>query len=456
MISGSWFWGWPWPSPVPLLSSLIPAWQTTRADLITAIKGTLASGRSRQLGRQSLVCLQVALSLMLVTVAAALHAGFEERMLQGPGFRTDRLLLMRFDERLVDYDAAQSRQFYRQLRERVAAIPGVRSVALTSAVPLKTDTSEAMRLAPEGIRLPDDAPTVRVRSSRVDHAFFATLGIPIVEGRAVAATDTHDADGVAVVNQALASRYWPGESAIGRRVRVQRFDDAGEGSWHEIVGVAANAKYDWLGEVTQDFIYLPREQSAALQHTLLVETDRPEAVAGAVRDAVRATDPNMPMFSVRTMADLYRSRGLEVPTVIVRIVGAMGTMGLILALIGLYGLVSYTVARRTREIGIRMAVGAPPRAVLGMVLRRGVVLTLLGIVAGMAGSVTAGRALDGAIPGIGDFGPATYAVVVPALFVVILTAAYVPGAPGGRHRSVEGAEIRVAAGLGSAGRRVEH
>ena len=224
-------------------ASLIPAWQATRTDLVSTIKWLPSpAGRSRQWGRQSLVCLQVALSLILVTVAAALQSGFEARVLQGPGFRTERLLMMRFDERLAQYDSARSRQFYRQLKERAGAIAGVESVALTSSVPLKVDTAEAVRMLPEGVRLPDDASDTRVRSSRVDEQFFDTIGIPILQGRAFATTDSEDGPPVAVVNQALAARYWPGQQVIGRRLRIKTFDDSGEGRWHEIVGVAADAK----------------------------------------------------------------------------------------------------------------------------------------------------------------------------------------------------------------------
>ena len=159
---------------------------------------------------------------------------------------------------------------------------------------------------------------------------------------------------------------------------------------------------------------------------MLVEADNPEAIAGPLREVVRGIDPAMQMFTVRTMDDLYQSRGVKVPQTIVGTVGGLGAMGVGLALVGLYGLVSYAVNRRTREIGIRMAVGARPRAVLAMVLRRGLTLTLAGMALGAIGSILAGQALQSAIPGVGDFGPRTYALAVPAVLAVTVLAAYIP------------------------------
>jgi macrolide transport system ATP-binding/permease protein len=409
-----------------VLSSLVPAWQATRTDLVTVMKGATASGHARQWGRQSLVCLQVALALVLVTVAAALYSGIEARLLKGPGYRTERIALMRFDERLAGLDRDQAGRFYDALKERVRAMPGVTSVALTSMIPMKSDTMEFQRVAPDGVRLPDDAADVGVLSSRVDEGFFSTLSIPILAGRAFTAGDLEDTPRVAIVNRTLADRYWPGQNVVGKRIRVQPFEEPGDG-WFEIVGVAATSAYTWGGENPTEIIYLPRTQRATPETSLVVATTGDAAaIVPALRDTVRSLAPDMPIFGVRTMADVYAALGVRVPRLIVRIVGAMGLMGAMLALAGLYGLVAYTVSRRTREIGIRMTVGAVPRTVLATVLRRGVLVTCAGMALGLAASVGAGRALEGAIPGLGRFGPWTYAMVVPAMFAVTLLAAYLP------------------------------
>jgi predicted permease len=410
-----------------VISGLIPAWQATRTDLVTAIKGRLGSSRMGKLwGRESLVTLQVGLSLIVITVAAGLYAGFAARLQQGPGYRTDRLLLMRFDNRLAGYDRARTQQFFRVLKERASEVPTVTSVALTSMVPLKTDTLETQRIAPEGVRLPDDVADVLVLTSRVDENFFSTLAVPLLAGRAFSAQDREDGPKVAIVNRTFADRYWPGQNAIGKRIMVRASAPPGD-QWFQVVGIAAPAKYTWMGEVEQEFVYLPWTQSRAPEHSLVVQsTGAPEALASSLRDIVRAIDPNLPVFGVRTMADLYESRGVKISNIIVGTVAAMGGMGLLLALVGLYGLMAYAVGRRTREIGIRIAVGARPWTVLAMILRRGIVLTLVGLAVGALASVAAGRAIAGAIPGVGHFGPEVYAVVVPVLLGMTLLAAYLP------------------------------
>jgi putative ABC transport system permease protein len=408
-----------------LLSSLIPAWQTTRADLVTTIKNAAAATRRpRQWGRHSLVCLQIALSMVVLTVAAAIYRDFTRWIDDGPGYRTEAMLMMRFDPRLTQYDAARSREFYRLLKEGAAGLPGVTSIALTSAVPLKVDTSEGFPIAPEGVELPNDARDVNVSSSRIDEGFFETMRIPVLEGRAFTAADDDTAPRVAMVNQTLAAHYWPNESPIGKRLRLTQAN--GDRPWLAIVGVAATTKRDWLGETPQEFLYLPRLQNPPEQSTLLVATSGDAtALAGPLLAVVRSIDPNMPVFSVRTMASLYEARGVAILNLIVRIVGSMGSMGLMLALVGLYGLVAYAVSRRTREIGIRMAVGAAPGSVLRMVLRRGLELTLAGLVIGAAASWATGTLLRGLFPGEGITLDA-YVRIVPVVCAVTLLAAYLP------------------------------
>lgn len=416
-----------------LLSSLIPAWQSTRVDLVTRLKNRsdTAGRRSRPWGRNILVAAQVSLSLVLLTVAVFLYRGYQAEFGRGPGFRTDHILLMSFDPALARYDAVQTESFYRLLTERAKGIAGVRSVALTSAVPMDQVTVENTPVAPEGVQLPQGSTQVNVFSSRVDEGYFDLTRIRIVRGRGFRETDTDDAPRVAIVNETFAARYWPGQDVIGRRFQLKEREE----TWVEIIGLAANSKIRALQEAATPFVYYPRRQRPAPQSTLLIETEGdPVASAAALRAAVRSIDPNVPVLDVRSMADFYEASAVTFSLLVVRMVGAMGTTGLVLALTGLYGLMAYSVNRRTREIGIRMAVGARPGSVLWMVLRHGCWLALGGVMAGLAASSAVSGLLRAAFPfpSLAGTELATYALVVPVLLAVTLLAAFIPASRAAR------------------------
>jgi predicted lysophospholipase L1 biosynthesis ABC-type transport system permease subunit len=230
---------------------------------------------------------------------------------------------------------------------------------------------------------------------------------------------------VAIVNETFAARYWPGADAVGKRIRLTE----GNPDPIEIVGIAANHKYRGLSEPPVEFVYFPWAQDPSNDTTLLVQTTgEPEATAAPLRQAVLSLDQRMPVLAMRTMEDFFQTATVIFSTVIVRIVAGMGSMGLALALIGLYGLVAYSVSRRTREIGIRVAVGANPRSVLRMVLRHGLLLALCGTVVGLLGSVAMQGALRAVFPfeDVANLDVTTHLLVVPALFVITLVAAYIP------------------------------
>jgi predicted permease len=410
-----------------LAASLGPAWQSTRVDLVTTLKSQAAMDprRSRVWGRNLLVSGQIALSLMLLTVAVLLYQGFALELGRGPGFRLDHVLLASFDPNLADYDVPRAERFYRDLKDKAQELPGVRSVALTSSLPMDAISIENRPLAPEGFTFPAGTTFVRVRAARVDEGYFDTLGIAIHRGRAFRATDDTTSPRIAIVNETFAQRYWPGADAIGKRIRLTEQD----GAPVEIVGIAANHKYRGLSEAPVDFVYFPWAQDPANDTTLLVRTtSEPEATAAPLRDAVLGLDQRMPVLAVRTMEDFFQASTVVFSTVIVRIIAGMGAMGLSLALIGLYGLVAYSVSRRTREIGIRIAVGANPYGVLRMVLRHGLVLALCGTIGGLLGSVAMRGVLRAVFPfeDAGNLDLRTYLIVVPALLVITLTAAYIP------------------------------
>ena len=410
-----------------LASGLAPAWQSTRVDLVSTLKNQAAADprRSRLWGRNLLVSGQVALSLVLLTIAVFLYRGFAVEFGRGPGYRLDHVLLASFDPDLASYDAARAERFYRELKDKTRALAGVRSVALTSSVPMDGISVENSAVVPEGVVLPSGTTFVRVRSAHVDEGYFDTLDISIRNGRAFRATDDADAPRVAIVNETFASRYWPGANAVGKR--FQLID--GDRPWVEVVGVAATHKYRALSEAATEFVYYPWAQDPADDTTMLVETSGdPAATAPPLRAVVRGIDSNMPVLSVRTMEDFFRASSVTFTSVIVRVVFGMGSMGLTLAMIGLYGLVAYSVSRRTREIGIRVAVGANPHSVLAMVLRHGALLSFSGTLMGLLGSVATRGALRAVFPfeDAGNLDLSTYLIVVPALLAITLTAAYIP------------------------------
>jgi predicted permease len=407
-----------------LLSSVIPAWRGSRAmNLSSTLRNTTPTGRTTRLwGRHGLVATQIALTLVLLTVALSFYRAFQAEYSRGPGFRTDHLLLTNLDPGLARYDQARSDSFYRLLKERVTATSGVTSVALTSFVPLSQDGGNLMRIVPEDFVLPTGTDDLTVSTARIDEAYFDIIGIAIVNGRGVHATDTPDAPRVAVVSQGLAARYWPNQDPIGKRIRLV----GGGDPWVQIVGVAANAKFRLFTPVSTPFLYLPRLQNPATRGTLVVRTELdPSAAAAQVRAAVLETGRDVPILSMRTMESFYHQNSRNLNTVVVRTIAGMGAMGLALALIGLYGLTAYAVSRRTREIGIRMAMGAVPGSVLRMILRQGTLPQVAGVVFGVIASAAVGGAVQAVFPGTGG-DVFTYLTIVPVVVVVVMLAAYVP------------------------------
>jgi len=406
-----------------LLSSAMPAWRSTRiADLSSTLRNTITPGGrvARLWGRHGLVASQIALTLVLLTVALSFYRSFQAEYGRGPGFRTDHIVLTNFDPLLARYDQRQSDVFYQRIKERVAAIPQVISVALTSYVPLNQDGGQSLAIVPEGFALPPGTDSLSVTAARVDEGYFETIGISIENGRGVLATDTADAPRVAIVNRGMANRYWPGDEPLGKRIRLT------DGAWAEIVGVAADAKFRLFTSNSTPFLYLPHQQNPLTRATLVVRTEaESEALASELRAAILETDRTVPILSMRTMEDFYYANAQNLNTVVVRTIAGMGTMGLALALIGLYGLTAYTVSRRTREIGIRMAVGAVPKSVLQMILRQGTLPSVGGIAGGVVASIAVGGLVQGIIPGTAT-DAITFLLIVPVVVVVVMLAAYIP------------------------------
>jgi putative ABC transport system permease protein len=410
-----------------LLFGLAPAIQTSRVDLTSVMKGTEdVSGGRRAWGRSLLVTGQVAVSVVLLVIATFAHRGFRQELGSGPGYRIDHLLMMSFDTSLVRYTDGESRRFYDRLLDRARSMPGVRSATLASAVPMQTVRLGAATVVPEGYEFSPGKENISVMSARVGEGYFSTIRIPIVRGRDFQREDSPDAPLVAVVNELFAQHYWPGQDPIGKRLRLQNPGRAD--SSVEVVGVAKNSKYLLLAEPPTEYLYLPYRQDPVSDMILLTESEGdPSSLVTPLRNLVRALDANQPIFDVWTMEEFYQISTVGLMDTIIGMVAAMGMMGLALSIVGLYGLVAYAASRRTKEIGIRMALGADRAAVLRMVLRQGIVLAMVGLVAGLLASVGAGELLAAAFVGergVRDF--MSLLLVAPVVLAVTALAAYIP------------------------------
>ena len=407
-----------------LVFGLAPAFQSLKTNLVPALKSADSdmAGRRRTLGRNTLVIGQIALSMVLLVAAGMLLDGFRKSLVASPGFRTDHLMMMEFNTALVRYTPEQTRAFYRDLEDRARALPGVRSVTLTGTVPF-SPTETPRHVVPEGYELPKGQDNLRVLSNVIDEGYFETMQIDLVSGRNFTAGDKADAPRVAIVNQEFARSIWPKQDPIGKRFRL----NDSKGPWVQVVGVARNSKYAFVGESQLRFFYLPFAQEEATQMVLMAQSQGdPAALATPLRDIVRSLDANQPVYNVRTFSNFYELRAIAPPRMIMQMVAAMGLMGLTLALIGIYGLVSYSVARRTREIGVRMAIGANKSDVVKMVLLQGFLLSLIGIGVGGVFSIAVGRALAAGLVGLGTPNTATFVVVPLAVLMVTMAACWVP------------------------------
>jgi putative ABC transport system permease protein len=408
-----------------LLFGLAPAVRTTRTDLTTVMKSsdTVDAGKRRRWGTGVLVIGQVAVSVVLLALATSMYRGFLRQLSVGPGYRLTNLAMMSFDSSLVRYTDADTERFFQQLVDRARGVPGVKTATLSTSVPMSNDQQDMISIVPEGFQLPADKNSLGVLAAKTDESYFETMAIPLLRGRGFREEDAAGKPRVAVVNEQVAQHYWPGQDPIGKRFRLT----GDKPEWVEIVGLAKNAKYLWLLEPPTEFIYLPRRQNPSPRMALVVQSASDAAsVVAPVREIVHTLDPNQPIFDVRTMEEFYQMRTISTFSVVIGTVAALGMMGLGLAIVGLYGLVSYAASRRTKEIGIRMAIGAERADVLRMVLRQGAILAGVGLVIGLVASVGAERGMAALFPGGRGSDPMALVIITPVILAVTLLAAYVP------------------------------
>jgi predicted permease len=406
-----------------LLFGLAPALGSTKPDLVPALKSTgAAEGKHRRLlGRNALVIAQVAGSLLLLVIATQAYRGAQIIISSPPGFRTSHILTASFNPSLARDSKEQTKQFFRRLLDQARTLPGVKSAALTQAMPM-VPASPGTRIIPEGVQLPKGTEGLLVFSNTVSEGYFGTLGVPLVEGREFQQTDREDSARVAIINEQFAGKYYPGQDPIGKRLQLYGTD----GPFIQIIGVAKQTKYVFPIEPPLEYLYLPLAQNPSAAMTLMLETEGPSAAAAEpLRDLVRRLDSRQPIYGVRTMEEFFDVRVTKTFGLFTKLLGGLGILGLVLALVGLYGLMAYSVSLRQREIGIRMAIGADPAGVVRMVLKRGMLLAGSGVVIGLLLSLAASKPTAAMVGGRGFNWPLV-ALVTLALLGMAALGAFIP------------------------------
>ncbi|HYV29861.1 MAG TPA: ABC transporter permease, partial [Candidatus Binatia bacterium] len=400
---------------------LAPALRSSKVDVVSRLKGEAHGGFAKRSLRGALVVIQVAVCLVLLTSAGLCLRSLLNAQSIDPGFQIDNRLVVSLNVQILGYSEDRGRTFYQQVLDRVKAVPGVRSASLANYLPLGF-TRLGVTVAIDGHRPPPGSPGIPVGLAAIAPEYFQTMGIPLLRGRDFGPQDTSEAPGVAIINEAMARRFWPGQDPIGRQVTF----DFGNRPSFEIVGVVRTGKYHSLRETPEPFMYRPIAQFYSYRTTLIVRTaNDPGPMLATVEREIHDLDPNLPVIGAETMRDymklpLFPARAAGI------LLGAFGLLALALAVTGLYGVVAYVVSQRTREIGIRMALGANQAEVLNMVLRQGLVLALAGVTLGVIMSLAVTHVLSKLLYGIRSTDPATYVAVSLVLMSVASLASYVP------------------------------
>ena len=402
---------------------LAPALQASRLDIVMALKSEDAqrAGSRRSRLRAVFVTSQVTLSVVLLIGAGLFIRSLQSANTIDPGFRVERALTVPINLGLLRYKENEGENFYRSLLARVEAQPGVERASLVRFAQLGFSYAQFQVFKQGGNYTQKDEGT-STGFNVVGPNYFKTMETPLLSGRDFSDTDRKGAPGVAVLNETLAVTLWPGENALGKRVSV----NGPEGPFLEVVGVARDGKYRSLGETPHPYIYQPLLQSYDPKMTLVVRTKgEAQSVASAVRVQIRALDANLPVADIKTFRDqldlsLFPSR-LAAWTL-----GSFGVLALLLAAIGIYGVVSYSVAQRTREIGVRTALGAKAKDVLRLVLGEGLFVIAVGLVLGLLLASVATRVIASFLYGVGATDPLTFAAVPLLMGFVALSASYIP------------------------------
>ena len=405
-----------------VLFGLVPALQFSRLDLAVELKDRTSqpSGtRSRMSVRETLVVVQVALSFVaLIGAGLFLRSLLNARQIN-PGFDADRIAVLSFNlsGQGMPLPAAVERQT--QILERVRGIAGVERAAYSNTTPL-AGGGFARSVFLEGQDVTDPRAARLVQVAVIGEGYLETVGIPLLKGRAFTAADTAQAPQVVIINETMARQLWPDEDALGKRFKFFRDEQ-----FTEVIGIARDSKYNFLGEAPQPYIYSALLQGPQPAVTLTIRSERPEQTLGTVRAVVQQMEPTMPLVGVFTMSTIFY-QALWAPRVGALLLAIFGGLALLLASVGVYGVMAYAVSQRTRELGIRLALGATVAEVRGIVLRQGIWLTVTGIGVGVLISGLLANLVQSLLFGVSVLDPLTFVTISLILMAVASLAIYIP------------------------------
>ena len=404
---------------------LVPALQSSKSDVLPALKdGVATAGAARSRLRGAFVTAQVAMSTLLLVIAGLLIRGVLSAQTLDRGLVTEGVLAASVDLRSSGYTPERGAAFYAALLERLGQAPGIRSATIVDIVPL-TLSNRAGQMVKDDQDAPagNDAPLVY--SNAVSAGHFRTLGMPLLAGRDFETRDRAGAPLVAIVNDTLARRFWPGESPLGKHLR-DRTGPQSFGPPLEVVGLARDSKYATVGEDPKAFLYRPLSQQYSPGGTILVKSaSRPTDALAGLRASVAGLDPNLPVFNVMTL-DAATSISLLPVKAAATVAGSLGLVALALGVIGLYGVMSFLVRQRTREIGIRMALGAPGDAVVRLITKQGMRWTTIGLALGLGASLGVARLMAGFLYGVRPADPAAFSIITALLIGTAYLACHIP------------------------------
>jgi predicted permease len=404
-----------------LTFSLALAWQTTKVDLLGAIKGGRRSGQGKSVAGNALVVAQIALSLVLLLGAGLLVRSLWNLRQVQTGYQTDRVLMAQFELDPREFTAERGLRFYQELLDRTRALPGVETASLTKSIPINRVRMRKPPVAAEGAEPAREKDWLEAELNYISPGYFETLGIRLLDGRDFAGRDTSTTPRVVILNQLLAQKLWPQQSAVGRRMKI-----AGAHEAYSVIAVAPDLKYHALTEAATPYYYLPLSQNYLREMTLQVRTRiEPLSLAAAIRQTAREINAEALVRSIDTL-DGQVGQALSQPRLTALSASILGLLALVLAATGLYSVLAYSVTRRTREIGIRRALGAQAADVLRLIVKQGMALALFGIGLGVPLALALTRLMQSQLFGVSASDPPTFVAIVVLLSLAALVACWIP------------------------------